>query len=1456
MDSVPVILLAFANDRTGQFASLREELARERREIGSVLAEAEQARWCKVEVLPEATPGDVVKAFQYPPWRGRIVIFHFSGHADSEHLLFESENGGVQAAAGMDLAEFLGRQKSLRLVFLNGCATEGQVSDLLSAGMPAVIATRSKVDSLAACDFAVLFYRALAQGRLSLQNAFQEARSGARLLRGSADNRPFGAERGLIFSESTEQALTNQRHAWRLHIRPGGEAVNDWCLDPDPLAGLRLPSDIGLPAAPFLNLQSFSREQAGIFFGRAKAIKAMHDQLTEPDAAAIALLCGQSGVGKSSFLFAGLLPRLESVFEIVAFERPPLTQADNLKNTQTINFQALNSQTGLAANFADACRLRASEPGKSLLIVVDHAEKLLPENGADVKDWEALRRQWVELFKIGSEAGRCKWLLSFRKEWLADMTAALDAHALPHSLTVLERLDRQGLLEAIEGVFQNPRCRDKYRLTLGAGRDGLPLAVNIADDLLADRLAPLAPTLQILMSRLWARAKALNDAEPEISLELYEQEKRRGLLLQDFLQERMAELEHISPELAQSGLALDILHRHTNELGAAVQCSMTVLEAEYAHCVSGLHAVVDFFESCFVLTDATGAGRGAPKFTRLSHDTLAPLVRREFQDSIRPGQQARRLLEERIKRALTALPVEDLPVVESGRGGMRQWTSAECKLVQSARLARGLGLRRRLKRRCIWFALCLALLASAVEIAWQWWDGLMYQSKVLAENARREAGLGHAELGRLLALEALPGPRRIRPWSANAETALAYALGAPADFPAPPHPGVISDAQFSPDGRVLAVASEQGVYLWGMHAGQWNGMPPAARLGFEGNVRRLSFSADARYLLTLSEEHAARIWDVSTGLERLRLEHEGEVSLAEIPPGGEEVVTLGKDGKVRVWRGLNISNATRASGAPVTLSEKNNPPRILAQAARDSRMAFSHAAKRFALSMGDSVSLIDWESGKERQRFTLSQPVSQLAFGASGRFLAAATQGEIRVWDIFSGGEYLRFAQNEGTESLVFSPDERWLAAVSPDNTVSLWSMASGMTLLQWRLEAPAVRVSFSPDGNALALAFNQAAPRIINLEHSRETLRVEHTGSVESAEFSPDGLMIATASVDGEARVTDAQSGALLFRMRHGSEVNHARFSADGKLLATAAADGSVRIWDLRLGRERLRMQHTNQVLRVTFDAAGENLLSVSRDGTARVWDVADGREKLCLQHDGEVRDAVFSPDGQWILTASADGFARLWQAADGREKFRWRHDAGLKQAAFSPDGQWIVTAAADGGARVFSAADGGEKWRLRHADSVESAAFSPDGQFIVTASADRAARIWRAADGKELWHLPHRQALAFAAFSPDGRHVVTAARESLGEPMSMAAVRVFDLASGQERFFIPHDATVTGAVFSPDGLSLLTHSPDRTARLWREPDLLLDGQALIDHVRAHGLTRHGLSAEERRRFFLDEKS
>ena len=353
-------------------------------------------------------------------------------------------------------------------------------------------------------------------------------------------------------------------HGFPWEFRPGTELVERWSL-PDaagnPEFGLPHLPERDLPERPFRHLSWFTAEHAEVFFGRGYQVRELYEQVTDPTGPPILLLYGASGVGKSSLLDAGLVPRLEAGGNAVRYCRRD--QQKGLSGSLRDALQLAGEQTALDEGWrAEEARL-----GKPLVVFLDQVEEVFTRpDPAQPQELDEF------LAALGAALGnrdarpRGKLVLGFRKEWLAELDRRLAEAKLPRTKVFLKQLDRRGIIEAIRGPARPGRLQRQYRLAI---EDGLPEV--IADNLLADAGSALAPTLQVLLTKMWERARQANPDQPRFDRALYESLKAEGYLLKDVLDEGLKAIGRWNPAVEQSGLALDVLVYHTTDLGTAAQ---------------------------------------------------------------------------------------------------------------------------------------------------------------------------------------------------------------------------------------------------------------------------------------------------------------------------------------------------------------------------------------------------------------------------------------------------------------------------------------------------------------------------------------------------------------------------------------------------------------------------------------------------------------------------------------------------------------------------------------------------------------------------------------------------------------------------------------------------------------------------------------------------------------------
>ena len=1335
MAELPIIVLAFANEQEGR--RYLRDLPEELRRLQDILMEAERNGLCRLELLPNASLDQIFDVFTRN--RDQVTILHYAGHADSGRLLLESSAAGGAPAYAAGLATFLGQCGGLQLVFLNGCSTRAQVARLLEAGVAAVIATARAIDDGMARAFAVAFYTELRSG-LPLRAAYEKARGRVLAAHDTVPEAYYGHRDLGTTSESASPDPTDD-HGFPWEFRPGTELVERWSL-PDaagnPEFGLpRLP-ERDLPESPFRHLNWFTAEHAEVFFGRGYQVRELYEGVIDPAGPPILLLYGASGVGKSSLLDAGLVPRLEAGGSAVRYRRRD--QKKGLLGSLRDALQLSAEPTALE----EAWRAEEARLGKRMVVFLDQVEEVFTRpDPAQPRELDEFVTGLAAVLSNRETRPQGKLVLGFRKEWLAELDRRLAEAKLPRTPVFLKPLDRRGIIEAIRGPARPGRLQRQYRLAV---EDGLPEV--IADNLLADAGSALAPTLQVLLTKMWERARQANPDQPRFDRALYESLKAEGYLLKDVLDEGLKAVGRWNPAVEESGLALDVLVYHTTDLGTAAQCTRAELIARYAHQVGALDGLLGQCKDHYLIVESEASPGSTTRSTRLAHDLLAPLVQQRFRLSVAPGQRARRLLENRAPdwrdgKNGAVLDSTDLSTVEEGAAGMRVWNADEVRLVEASRhseeqqkaeeaervrrlheaeegkrqaeiekqketeqrLKEQEESNRRLRKRAYALGGILALTVGVALLAANRWlaadkaTGIANEKTQLAEDrlkiatSRQLAALstseGNKRLDRslLLAVEALQTENTF-----EARESLYKALQERPGVRCFLHikEGNDPSVAFSPDGKSLAAGYYRGgrgggVVLWDVPL---RGDLPLKNSGVEGGVESVAFSPDGK---TLAAGYGGVggglvLWDVAT---RRRLAEDPLTVKEGGVEGGVESVAFSPDGKT-------IAAGYGFVGVGV---------------------------------VGYGVVL--WDVATRRRLAEDPLPVKEgyvksVAFSPDGKTIAAGYVGGVVLWDVATRR---RLAEDplpvkEGdVASVAFSPDGKTIAAgydhlpppPPPSPVVGghsyvgvvgygvvLWDVATRRRLAEDPLpvkEGNVESVAFSPDGKTLAAGYGGYVGGVVLWDVATRRRLAEDPlpvkeGGVRSVAFSPDGTTLTAGYVGGVVLWRVATRRRLAedpLPVKEGY-VKSVAFSPDGTTLAVGYGfgRGGVVRWGV-----------------VLLDVATRRRLAVSEPGllarAAVVWLDLATRSRLAEDHlpvkEGDVASVAFSPDGKTLAVGYGGGRGGvvLWDVAtrrrlpeeplpvkEGYVEFGTR--VGVKSVAFSPDGKTLAAGygAVDGGGVV----------------------------------------------------------------------------------------------------------------------------------------------------------------------------
>ncbi|GAB4278654.1 MAG: hypothetical protein Fur0025_05340 [Oscillatoriaceae cyanobacterium] len=147
------------------------------------------------------------------------------------------------------------------------------------------------------------------------------------------------------------------------------------------------------------------------------------------------------------------------------------------------------------------------------------------------------------------------------------------------------------------------------------------------------------------------------------------------------------------------------------------------------------------------------------------------------------------------------------------------------------------------------------------------------------------------------------------------------------------HQGGVNSANFSPDGElIVTVSDDKTARLWDRR-----GKLVAELIGHQDWVKGANFSPDGQRIVTASYDKTARLWDSSGKLVAELIGHQGPVYSASFSPDGQRIVTASNDNTARLWdsssqqvvelighqAGVNSASFSRDGELIVTASSDN-----------------------------------------------------------------------------------------------------------------------------------------------------------------------------------------------------------------------------------------------------------------------------------------------------------------------------------------------------------------------------------------------------------------------------------------------------------------------------------------------------------------------------------------------------
>jgi serine/threonine protein kinase/WD40 repeat protein len=1065
-------------------------------------------------------------------------------------------------------------------------------------------------------------------------------------------------------------------------------------------------------ARPYRGLEPYLPEHAALFFGRDEEITTLGARLAEHPFVAVV---GPSGIGKSSLVLAGLVPRAEAEGAL-----PPLVirpgadpfraLASRMIENSSVSLvsraapatphgdaEALASQLAATPHrAAELLRERAAHHGRPVLVVVDQAEELFTLTPVEHRATFA-----AALLALVDEGVRV--VLTIRDDFLGriaelpPLAQRVERHLFllrtPPPSALRDFLERA--LEPFGCAFEDARLVDEMLASVRGLPAALPLMQFAADQLWQVRDRERGLLTRAAFEAMGGVAGALAD-HAQLVLQAMPTDVARSA--------QRVLLRLVTPEGSRDVASIDEL---TRDLGpAASEATHRLIEARLLHVRRDVDGrdVVEFSHEALIATWGTlrrWRDEGQSD-TELERFLRSAATRWSRSGGAAIDRLRGRSLDEALGwRARTQGPVG--PEIEAFLAASEDGERQRERFRRRLRIA---------VRGTVAFVLAVSLFATVLVLQQAHRarqskeDATQALALALVEGAEsadaREQPIEAATKLRA-SLEIRDSARGRALWDKLMQTPLKLHVTGDQMFYA---------VTFLPDGNVVTGGSSGVLSSIDRTTGEETRWPLGVLVGI------MDFAVpDEQHVIAAGGDGRVLSLDRSTG---------GIESLFALPN------TLAR--RVAVSPNRRLLAAAYSNGAILLYDRVSHSVRQLGRHPM-SAVGVAFRTDDELYSAGDDGAR-SWQvaSGRSTPIAALVGPISAFAYdqklglAAAGRF-----DGRIELWNASSGEHHTLFGHGGEVKALAFDAPHRLLASGAWDDGLRIWRIARG-------------------DSTVIA----------------------GHTDGIYGLAFDANTGLLASAATDRSIRVVDPELAIAMQPTRHLDRIHGISFSNDGELIASVSADHTVRLWHRATGVSRRLTYSPSSIGDVVFDPVAPVIYTSAKDGSLRQVDIATGDERNLVSPGSHVTDFAVSADwfasiiderievrrrgdsiatplshqlepaqaitlsvhGPHLVSIGTGGQLRWWNLNTGEQTLLSPRIDRPKSVAVNAAETWVAVGAGDGMVHLVSVAEPHRSYTLAaRAANVWGVHFSLDGRMLLAVGDDVPVSRWLTQD---LGHPP----------------------------------------------------------------------------------------------------------------------
>ena len=445
------------------------------------------------------------------------------------------------------------------------------------------------------------------------------------------------------------------------------------------------------------------------------------------------------------------------------------------------------------------------------------------------------------------------------------------------------------------------------------------------------------------------------------------------------------------------------------------------------------------------------------------------------------------------------------------------------------------------------------------------------------------------------------------------------------------HKAAITKLVFSPDGVLLATASDDGtVKLWNNLRGRllWTfptGKSIRVSISFSPDSKGLALYNDGRLIL-LQNESGKIEKDFQSGLTS-----SGTVYFFD----RNHIVIVSRSGQVDI---INVNDSTKQ-----TILEEDKIITASDFLLEQGLLAYGE--------IGGDIKVFDI-----RKKKIISQLhcdafyVRDISITIDGHYLASACGEALYLWDLKTETPIrILDSDNGDITNITFNREGKYLASIGELGKVVVYEMETGKAVD--RLDNNATSIRFLPGEHEIVIGLDNGSLEIINLEGAQGIKKTKVTNVPMIMDISPDLAFLAASGKRKNISLFDLEKQRLEEITKSYGTNRLLRYSNTGKFLAQVDEDSVLHIWDVSRGSliRSVRLSSSLSNFVISFSDS-DKYLAIAGCESEKTYSLCETSSIIIIEsrdwgiikeirEKNQVRFMSFIPDGNYLIFSSFIG-------------------------------------------------------------------------------------------------------------------------------------------------------------------------------------------------------------------------